>query len=60
MKTAQTEIDQLERPFSDREQYLERRLHQIEEQFKAFQEQLKTSDSEKTKAKGLLNKSLIS
>ena len=49
MKTAQTETDQLERPFSDREQYLERRLLQIEEQFKAFQEQLQISEFEKTK-----------
>ena len=49
MKTTDTEADGIERPFSDREKYLERRLLQIEEQFKAFQEQLQISEFEKTK-----------
>ena len=51
VKTAET--DALERPFSEREKYLEQRLAQIEEQFKAFQEQLKiTSEAETPKTRG--------
>ena len=51
VKTAETEV--LERPFSEREKYLEQRLAQIEEQFKAFQEQLKiTSESDTSKTRG--------
>ena len=49
----------LERPFSDREKYLEQRLAQIEEQFKAFQEQLKiTSEGAIPKTRGYKNQYL--